>query len=147
MNVVLSILLGAASYFILMFLCTNLVGMVVRGFFEDKNLEKLKQNKETPQFIKKEIKKSNIADSIITLLFALINVAFLYVLFAFINIWAVVAALLLMVSRIPDLLWEIRNGKKITKENMPKSPLYIITSIMDWVALPAICYAIYILIK
>ena len=147
MNIVLSILLGVVSYFILMVIGTNLVGMVVRGFFEDKNLEKLKQDKETPQFIKKEIKKSNVAGSVITSLFALISLVFLYALFAFVNIWAVAAALLLMVGRIPDLLWEIRNGQKITKKNMPKTPLYIITSVMDWVALPVICYAIYLLIK
>ena len=130
-----------------MLLCTNLVGMVVRGFFVSEEIEKLKEGKDTLPLIKNEIKKSEFADNMITLLFAVISLAFLYALFVFINIWAVIAALFFMISRTPDLLWEIRNGKKITRHNMPKTPLYIITSIMDWLALPVIWYAIYTLLR
>jgi len=143
MGLLPSIVLSIVGYFVLMFITTNLTGMVVRGFFRDTNLEKLKKDKKTHSFIKQEIVKNDRADDIITIVFIIISILFLYSLYHFFNIWAFIAALLLIIIRVPDLSWEIRTGKKITANDRQKGGLNSITDIMSWVALPILWWSLY----
>ena len=55
---------------------------------------------------------------------------------------AIVAGAMLMVSRIPDLLVEIRTGKRITKKTMSRTPLDFFMSALDWLALPVLWFAL-----
>jgi hypothetical protein len=130
MNIALSVALGVVGYFILMFLTTNLVGLFVRGFF-----------------VKKETgKDTDLSDHMMTVFSALFLAAFLFALLNFINVWALLAAALLGVGRLPDLIWEIEHKAKISAKNMPKTPLYVVISILDWLALPITIFAVYSLI-
>ena len=142
MTIILSIVLAVVGYFVLMYITTNLIGMVVRGFFRDANLEKMKTDNNVSIFIKKH----NRADDVTTIVFVIISILFFYLLYRYLNIWAVFAALLLTVGRIPDLLWEIKHGQKTTMENMRRGPIDIATSIMDWLALPVIWWSLYTLL-
>ena len=142
MTIFLSIVLAVVGYFVLMYITTNLIGMVVRGFFRDANLEKMKTDNNVSIFIKKH----NRADDVTTIVFVIISILFFYLLYRYLNIWAVFAALLLTVGRIPDLLWEIKHGQKTTMENMRRGPIDIATSIMDWLALPVIWWSLYTLL-
>ncbi len=117
--------------------------MVVRGFFQDVKLEELKKDEKTPSFIKQEIARGNRIGTGITIFFFIITVLFLYLLYHYLNIWAAVATLLLIFSRIPDLVWEIRNGKKVTKNNRPKGGLYLITDITILISLPILWWSLY----
>jgi len=131
MHLLSSIGLSIIGYFVLMCITTNLTGMVVRGFFcQDTDFEDfLKKGKPRP-YANMKISMGGRVDKGTTILFFIITVLFLYLLYRYLNIWAVVAALLLTFSRIPELLWEIRNGRKVTANDRPKGRFYLITDIM-----------------
>ena len=142
--IIIHILISIAFYFILMLLSVNLLGLLVRGFFTNPELEKLKS--EGHEFIKQEVKKSQRADKWINLLAFLLILGYLYATFHFWNIGVTAVALVLMIVRLPDLLWEIKTGKKITigvARSMPKNALYFITTFLTWAALPALYYFLY----
>ncbi len=141
--IVVAILLGVVGWFILMLISTNLIGMFVRGLFPD-GTEELRED--LPPALHKELDKNKRANTGVTILSFIFIAVFLYLLFAFVNIWAVVAALLLMLGRIPDLIWEIKHGRKVSKTNKPKGILYTLTGIMDWVAVPVLIWSIYTLL-
>lgn len=143
MHLISSIGLSIVGYFVLMFITTNLTGMVVRGFFRDVKLEELKKDEKTHPFIKQEIAKYDRVGMGITIFFSIISLLFLYLLYRYLNIWAVVAVLLLIFSRIPDLLWEIRNGKKVRVNDRPKGGIYLITDMTIWIALPVLWWSLY----
>ena len=67
MMIILSIVLAVVGYFVLMFIGTNLTGMVVRGFFRNTDLEKMETDGEIHAFIKEEIKKNDRADVMVTI--------------------------------------------------------------------------------
>lgn len=146
-TIILSTVLAIVGYFILMYLSVNFLGMVVRGFFKDEKIKELKDDSQTSDFIKKEATKVNRADTLVTIIAIIVLGIFLYLLYKYMNIWAVITVLLFMFSRIPDLLWEIKRGEKITKQNMPKGAIYSVTSIFTYLALPVLWYSIYLLIK
>jgi hypothetical protein len=77
-----------------------------------------------------------------TLLFVVLTVAYFFALYHFWNIGLAVSAGLVMVSRLPDLLWEIRTGKKASKASMPKGTAYIVATVLMWLALPLTWYSL-----
>jgi hypothetical protein len=146
MTIILSVILAVVGYFILMLLATNLLGFVVRGFYPNPELEKMKKDEELSSAVKSEIKKQQGANVGVTIFFILLSFVIFYLLYRYLNIWAVVAVLLLMIGRIPDLSWEIKSGQKTTKENMQKGSIYTIASIICWLALPVLWWAFYTLL-
>ena len=142
--IIIHIVISVVFYFILMWLSVNLLGLLVRGFFTNPDLEKLKS--EGHEFIKQEIEKSQRADKWLNLVAFLLIVSYLYATFHFWNIGVTAVAFILMMVRLPDLLWEIKTGKKITASiarSMPKNALYLITTFFTWAALPALYYFLY----
>jgi len=144
MNIIFSIVIGIAGYFILMLFSTNLTGMIVRGFFTDTGLQKMKKNEKTHPIIRNEIEKNDYANVFITIISVVLLILFLYLLNKYLTFWALIAAILLIVGRIPDLLREIKTGEKITLKNMRKKPIDYVTITMDWLALPALWWALFI---
>jgi len=137
---IINILISVAFYFILMYLSVNLLGFFVRGLFSYPGLDRLKL--EGSEFVKDEIKKSQRADKWINVVAFILIIAYLYLLFHFWNIGVVVVAIMLMVSRLPDLLWEIEHGRKIDK-SAPKNALFYITIHLTWGALQVLYYFLY----
>jgi hypothetical protein len=130
----LCILKSIVGYFILMLIGTNLWGIVVRGLRPTfKRITK--ENLES-------IENINNGGSIITILFSIIGVEYFLLLYQYWNIGIMVAGLLLMFARLPDLIIEIRTGKKINSNNMPKRPLNVLLNIFSWLALPLIWYSL-----
>ncbi len=74
---------------------------------------------------------------------------YLYLTFYLGNIWVLLSALILMLTKLPSLLWEFNNGRKITVEEIlhisRKNPVYIICSILDWAVLPFLYYSLWYL--
>jgi len=83
-----------------------------------------------------------VANGAITFLSILVTAAYLFSLFHFWNVWMAVAGVIVMVSRIPDLIWEIRTGDKVTRIRRPKGPVYIVASAFDWGSLLLIWYSL-----
>lgn len=126
-----------------MYLSVNLLGLFVRGLFPQQELERVK--KEAPEFITmagsdKEYINQQKRTTTVTLI---LNIVFLYLLFRFWNIGVVVAALIIMTGRLPDLLWDIKHGKKTDPTLMKKNVLYYISAFLPWLAFPVIYFSLY----
>jgi len=143
MNII-HIIISIVLYFILMLLSVNLIGFLVRGLFTNPEIKRLKL--EGSEFIKQEIEKSQRADKWTNFIAFLLIAGYLYATYYFWNIGVTAVAIVLIIVRFPDLLWEIKTGNKITvgvANSMPKNALYFITGFIDWVALPALYYFLY----
>ena len=79
----------------------------------------------------------------ISLFVTVIGLLYLFLLLYFLNIGVAIAAMLLMVARIPDLIWENRYGQKIDKKNRPKGFRYTLATILMWAALPVLWWSLY----
>jgi len=143
---IIHILITIIFYFVLMFLSINLSGLLVRGFFTNPELNKLKA-KTTFDFIKKEIEKKERADKWLNLIAFLGIIGYLYATFRIWNIGVTAVAMVLMLVRLPSLLWEIKMGQELNRVasalSMPKNVLYYITNFLTFAALPALYYFLY----
>lgn len=128
------------SWFALMVIGTNLIGMFVRGLALVSDVEnQLSKVDDTIKKIAGEIYDPKVEKKVNFIALALIAV-YLITLFYFWNIGVVVAAIMLMIARIPDLLWEIKHGRQGIK-NMPKR--YMLTNLIMFAALPVLWYSLY----
>ena len=138
---IVQILISIVFYFILIFLSVNLLGFLVRGLFSNPELDRLKS--EESDFIKREVEKSQRADGWINIIALILIITYFYLLFHFWNIGVMAVAIILMSVRLPDLLWEIKHGKKIDIKAIPKNALFFIITFLTWGALPALYYFLY----
>lgn len=144
--IIVHILISIVFYFVLMWLSINLLGLLVRGLFTNTELDKLKSETKH-DFIKEEIEKSERADKWINLIAFLGIIGYLYATFHFGNIGITAVAIVLMIVRLPDLIWEIKTGQQHNRVasalSMPKNALHYITSFFTFAALPALYYFLY----
>ncbi len=144
--IIVHILISIVFYFVLMYLSINLLGLLVRGLFTNPELDKLK-GETKHDFIKEEIEKSESADKWINLIAFLGIVGYLYVTFHFWNIGVTAVVIVLMLVRLPDLIWEIKTGQQYNRVasalSMPKNALYYMTSFLTFAALPALYYFLF----
>jgi hypothetical protein len=125
------------AWIILLVIGQTLVGLVTRGFFWSP------PSIDAPtdcvrELLEHESKRLSIANIAMTLLSLVLTAAFFFVLYYFWNVGLVVSAGLIMLSRLPDLLWEIQTGIK----GMPKGVVYIVANLMLWLSLPLIWYSL-----
>jgi len=143
---IIHILITIIFYFVLMYLSINLSGLLVRGFFTNPELNKLKAET-TFDFIKKEIGKKECADKWLNIIAFLEIIGYLYTTFRIWNIGVAAVAIVLMLVRLPSLLWEIKTGQELNRVastlSMPKNALYYITNFLTFAALPALYYFLY----
>jgi hypothetical protein len=125
------------SWFALMFVSTNLTGLLFRGLATNAELEELVSDNE---ILARHHRNSERKTNIIS---ALLIVAFLSMIYYFWNAGLVIAAIMLMFSRIPDLIWEIKSGKKLELADMKKPKLFLLTTAISWASLPVVWYSIY----
>jgi hypothetical protein len=135
MDTFLCILKAIAGYFILMFVGTNLLGIVVRGF-------RPTFKKDSDGNLASTVDTSSTGSIIMTILFSIISVAYFYALYHYWNIGIMTAGLLLMFTRLPDLLFEMKTGEKVNSTNMSKKPIDVLLNILSWLALPLIWYSL-----
>ena len=138
---IVHILTSVVFYFILMYLSVNLLGLFVRGLFSNPELDKLKQ--ESHEFIKHEIEKSQRADKWINIIALILIFAYFYALFHFWNFGVVATAVIIMAGRLPDLIWEIKHGKKTDPKLMKRNAMYYISAFLPWLALPVLYFSLY----
>jgi hypothetical protein len=138
---IIHILMSVVFFFILMYLSINLLGLFVRGLFPQQELNRVK--KESPWFITGSDKEYISKQKLTTIIALILNIAFFYLLFRIWNIGVVIAAIIIMAGRLPDLLWDIRHGKKTDPKLMEKNALYYISALLPWLALPVLYYSLY----
>jgi len=142
MKIFLSILYTAVGWFVLMWLSTNIIGMVVRGFFE----QTPKAPDDDHPFIKNEYKKLGRSRVFVELISWALLLGFLLLVYWYLHIFVFLAAIMLMFSRIPDLIWEIKHGKKITRTDAPKGGIYTVGTLLDFASVPALWWGIFQLV-
>lgn len=128
------------GWLVLMYASINLIGMLVRGLVLVKDVEKqLSEGDKNLRKIASEVYHPKLERKVNTIAAVLI-VIYLGALFCFLNIGVVIVAIMLMVARIPDLLWEIKYGRHKIKE-MPS--IYMFTTLITLAALPVLWFALY----
>lgn len=142
---IVHILISIFFLLVLMFLSVNLIGLLIRGLFSNPELDRLKQDEKTHEFIKLEIGRIERADTWINIIALILLATYMYFLFHFWNIGVVAVAAILMCTRLPDLLWEIRHGRKIDIKSAPRTTLSHAMVVIDWLMLPALYYSLYYL--
>ncbi len=140
MSVVLSIIKAIGAWVLLMFIGTNIIGFIVRGFVEMSTMNRPKDD--IPSTPHGEVASDRHFNRTLTFLFVAIGIAYVCVLYWVWNIGVAIAALILMVTRIPDLLREIRTGYKTTFLSMPRGPFDLFLTILDWAVLPLLWFAL-----
>ena len=138
-NILTQVVVTLVVWFILMLACTNLIGLLVRGFFINPEMENLVAG--WHEVVQQEYQSNNRKGNMIALVLIII---FLSALYYFWNLGLVIAALMLMGARIPDLIWEIRHGvedKRLTAILQPWP--YKLLGAIGWASVPVIWYALY----
>lgn len=138
---IFNILKTLLFYFVLMYLSTNLLGLFIRSIFSNPELDRLKQVGH--ELIKREVEKSQRAEKWVNITALIFIIVYFYLLFYFWNIGVVVAAIIIMAGRLPDLLWEIKHGKRVNPQLMGKNALYYLISFLPWLALSVLYFSLY----
>lgn len=135
MVILICILKSILGYFLLMFIGTNLIGLVIRGMKRS-----YKKDEQGNFQIVEDI--TSFRSILMTIIFSIVNILYLYGLLYYWNGGIAISGAMLMLTYIPDLLFEMRTGKKINSRNMPKKPIYIVSTAISWGALPLIWYSL-----
>lgn len=135
MDTFFCIIKAIVGYFILLLVSTNLLGMIVRGIRQTPT----KENEGDFTSTKNLSSNSNIT---MTIVISLISILYFYVLYHYWNVGILAAGIILMFTRLPDLLFEMRTGERINSRNIPKRPIDILCSVLSWLTIPLIWYSL-----
>jgi hypothetical protein len=125
---------------------SNLLGFIVRGFLgQGTPAEPPENGSAANTFIVRERKSMKTSYVAMTVLAICVCFGYYWALFHYLGgALAVIAGAMLMVSRFPDLLVEVRTGKRTTRKSMSRTPLDFFMTALTWLALPlmwfALCY-------
>lgn len=129
-----SIVAAIIGYFVLLIIGINLIGIIVDGFVHpDLKYQQIPENISEPKSIG------------LTITFCLVLMAYLFALYNFWNVGIALSALMLMISRIPKLVFESKTGQKHNMIITPKKPVDIFCSLIGWLALPLLWYSLFFL--
>jgi len=120
MIVVIGIAKTIVAWFIIMLISVNLLGYVVRGLLWSPTSMEEKVAKIVFKDMPNREPMTPTFNFVITLVAIVFTGAYFFILYHFWNIGLVAAAGIIMFSRLPDLLWEIKNGVKVTRTIGPK---------------------------
>ncbi len=128
----------------MMFIGTNLLGFIVRGFLEQVvPAEPPDDGRAVNTWIARERKRMKASNLVMTALAIGACAGYYWALFHYLGgALAVTAGAMLMVSRLPDLLVEIRTGKPTTRRSMSQTPLDFFMTALIWAALPVMWFAL-----
>ncbi len=150
MQILIVSVISILGWFILMWVSTNILGLFVRGFFKDPVLQALddaENEKVLPDRFIKSLRDEHVgANGLVSLVALILFVGFLFFSYYFLGAFALLSVLMQMIGRFPDLIWEIRHGKKIDVNTMPKDIVYYLTASLSLLSFPVFGYAIYLMI-
>ncbi|GAH46573.1 unnamed protein product [marine sediment metagenome] len=132
-------------WLMLMYIGINIIGYIMRSVVPA--LSPLSPpddlREDAKKLFNREIQFNRRADIALSLIFLILTAAYLIAIYHYWNIVLVSSAVLVMIGRLPDLLWEIRTGQRVTKTNMPKGVFSKIGVVIDFLTLPLTWYALY----
>ena len=129
------------AWLILMLVTTNLIGFSIRGLFTNPDMARLAGgSNDTAKMLAQQHLRMEKKTSFIALI---LTAAFLLALYYFWNLGVVIAALMLMLARLPDLLFEMKLGRKMQKGDMQRAPFHLMSTVLSWGSLPVLWFALY----
>jgi hypothetical protein len=138
---VVCILKALVAWVVLAFVGTNLVGFIVRGLLWTRPSVEAPTDR-VAELLARESRRMSMANIAMTALSFLCTAAFLAAIYHFFGLGVLVATAAIMASRLPDLLWEIHTGHRVTLQNAPKGARYVLSNILFWGALPLLWYSL-----
>ena len=135
---------------IMLIIGINLIGFIVRTLFWsppkfdiplDMSIDHV-QLYPVKKAFDHEIRRAKFGSKVMALFLLIITAAYLFALYHFWNLGLAVSAGLLMIARLPDLFWELRTGKKVSKSNAPNGAIYILAVFLDILTLPLVWYSL-----
>ncbi len=135
------ILKALLAWLVLAFVCSNLVGFIVRGLLWTRPYVDAPTDRVAELFAG-ESRRMSMANVMMTALSFLCTAALLVATYHFFGLGFLLAACAIMASRLPDLLWEIRSGEQVTSQKAPKGARYVTAQILFWGALPLLWYSL-----
>ena len=139
----LCILKAGIGWVVLMIVGSNLLSFIVRNLVSVPAPEM--KDAETEELHSSRFHTAGMARRArirLAILFVILTLFYLFLLFQFLNIKVVIVACLLMVSRFPDLLWEIQTGRTIRRGGTPRSLVSILAMLLHWATLPFLWLAL-----
>ena len=122
-----------------MFIGQSIIGFLLSGLYVPDRIE-------TDIDVINEIQdKHESRNHIFNFLTVIVLIIYLYALNYYWNIYLLVSGLILIISKIPDLLFQIKAGKKINVRDLPKNPLNYFCVFLDWAVMPLIWYSFYVM--
>jgi Flp pilus assembly protein TadB len=118
----------------------NLVGMLVRGLVLVADVEdQISKRDATFKKVAGEIYNAK-TERKVNLVALVLVIVYLIALAYFWNIGVTIAAAIIMVARVPDLLWEMKYGR----QNIKRMPImYSLTTLIMIAAFPVLWYSLY----
>ncbi len=126
------------AWLALVLISVNLIGMFVRGLASNPEIDSLAL--EGTDVVKKVAREHQSAERRMNVFAMILIIVYLIALFYFWNIGVAIAAITIMVVRIPALLWEIKHGRQNIK-HLPAP--YMLTIPAMFLAFPILWYALY----
>ena len=123
------------GYFIFIAIGANLMDTVCRGVVHHGEKDKV-YNRFSAD---KDLSAGSI---VLTIIFSLTIPVYFYYLYHYWNIGITIAAAMLMASSLPQILHEIKTGRKINLRSMSKRPLDILCIILYHGAFPLLWYSL-----
>lgn len=143
-ELLIQILWSIGAYFIILKVSINLIGLIVRGLLDTSPSIPDEASPQVAEIFKTEIRKNKQANVVMTLISIILTIAFFYALYYFWNIGLVITAGLLMLCRLPDLLWEIKTGKRaFSFNNPPKNFVFYASGLVMFLCLPLTWYCLF----
>ena len=131
----IGVLKAVIAWITLMLVGTNLIGFVVRGLLWIPPHIDADAPKSVRHILADEVRRYSVANIAITIFWTLLSLAYIGALYHFWNILLASAGILEMCSRLPDLLWEIRHGKRLTKGDAPSGAIYKFATTLSFICL------------
>ncbi len=142
---ILNIFISLIIFLVLSFLCTNLLGFIVRNLINIINFLNLKKSKDkTLIYLKDSIQINRIV--FIFIVSVAITLIFFLCLLHFTNFGILLSGLLIMIFRLPDLLIEIKTGNKLNsleRKRVRGNFIFFVLTILSWFPLMLIYMSLY----
>jgi hypothetical protein len=116
-------------YIAILLIGTNLIGLFVRSLAFNPSTG-IDMDEETKIMLDDAIaNRARRANRVFSVISFVLIVAYIFALYHWWNVLLAISGVVLMLCRVPDLLFEIKTGIRFTIKGRPKGPIYTITSI------------------
>lgn len=138
MDIIWTILKFIVANILLIVVSSTLIGTSIRGYLQPRVYTNIGNHKSffyeiTPR-----------AGFIYATMASLLSIVVFYLIIKHINIYVFIGVVLTMISRIKDLLTEIKTGFKTSKKNMTNKPIDLFLNLLFYVAFGVFNYGVYL---